>query len=62
MNTRTTWRKSSHSGGSGGDCVEIADLTHQVAIRDSKSPHTPHLPLTPTAFTTLIQTLKSPHQ
>jgi hypothetical protein len=33
------WRKSSYSGGgsSGGDCVEVADLTGRAAVRDSKS-------------------------
>lgn len=30
------WRKSSYSGGNGGDCVEVA---HTVgAVRDSKNP------------------------
>jgi hypothetical protein len=32
------WRKSSHSGGSGGDCVEVAGLAIVVAVRDSKTP------------------------
>ncbi|AXG79992.1 DUF397 domain-containing protein [Streptomyces paludis] len=34
------WRKSSYSG-SGGDCVEVADLasTTSAAVRDSKTPH-----------------------
>ncbi|MEV0740313.1 DUF397 domain-containing protein [Streptomyces sp. NPDC050549] len=40
METRrqTTWRKSSYSGSNGGDCVEVADLTPHIAIRDSKNP------------------------
>ncbi|WP_435839174.1 DUF397 domain-containing protein [Streptodolium elevatio] len=33
------WRKSSHSGGEGGQCVEVASLTAATAVRDSKRPH-----------------------
>ena len=33
------WRKSSYSNGSGGACVEVADLHGGVcAVRDSKEP------------------------
>jgi hypothetical protein len=38
-----TWRKSSHSGEDGGQCVELADLAAAVGVRDSKNPHGPHL-------------------
>jgi len=32
-----TWRKSSYSGGSGGDCIEVADGAEAlVPVRDSK--------------------------
>jgi hypothetical protein len=32
-----TWRKSSHSGSNGGNCVEVAPLSGaRVAVRDSK--------------------------
>ncbi|MFI6468169.1 DUF397 domain-containing protein [Streptomyces sp. NPDC050528] len=40
---RTTWRRSSHSGSSGGDCVEVAApapaaaRSLRIAIRDSKT-------------------------
>jgi hypothetical protein len=45
------WRKSSYSGGSGGNCVEVAtNLPGLVAIRDSKHPTGPALVLTPTAW------------
>lgn len=30
------WRKSSHSGGEGGNCVEVARLAPEVGVRDSK--------------------------
>ncbi len=32
-----TWRKSSHSGGNGGQCVEVA-ASGRVLVRDSKDP------------------------
>jgi hypothetical protein len=32
------WRKSSHSGGNGGSCVEVAGLADKrIAVRDSKN-------------------------
>ena len=34
--TRATWRKSSRSGGNGGQCVELA--LRGRAVRDSKDP------------------------
>lgn len=40
---RPQWRKSSRSGGSGGNCVEVARLSHAVAVRDSKRPDVPAL-------------------
>jgi len=33
-----TWRKSSHSGSTGGDCVEVARLDARQLVRDSKNP------------------------
>lgn len=37
------WRKSTRSGGTGGQCVEVADLPHGTAVRDSKDPTGPVL-------------------
>lgn len=36
-----SWRKSSHSGGNGGQCVEVASTLN--ALRDSKNPAGPVL-------------------
>ena len=37
--SRAVWRKSSYSGGNGGQCVEVAlNLPGIVAVRDSKNP------------------------
>ncbi len=36
------WRKSSHSGSEGGNCVELGYEDHEpIAIRDSKNPDGP---------------------
>lgn len=32
------WRKSSYSGGTGGDCVELALTNRGLLVRDSKAP------------------------
>lgn len=49
------WHKSSYSGGTGGNCVEVAHLGDgHRAVRDSKNPTGPALIVTPaewTAFT-----------
>jgi hypothetical protein len=42
--SNATWRKSSYSGGNGGDCVEIGVLAvGGLAVRDSKDPGGPKL-------------------
>lgn len=56
--TQPTWRKSSHSGGHEGDCVEIADLNGHVGIRDSKNPDSGHLVLTRRNFAALLSRQK----
>jgi hypothetical protein len=60
--TSPIWRKSSRSeGGTSGDCVEVACLSHAIGVRDSKSPNTDHLTLSPDAFTALVQQIKNNH-
>ncbi|MER6182555.1 DUF397 domain-containing protein [Streptomyces sp. NPDC001652] len=53
--TRARWRKSSYSGSSGGDCVEVAHLTPHIAVRDSKNPRAGVLSVTPEAFTHFVR-------
>ncbi|MFG2740895.1 DUF397 domain-containing protein [Streptomyces chartreusis] len=55
MLTAIQWRKSSYSGDQGGNCVEIAESTASVAIRDSKNTAGPILAFEPTAFTTFVK-------
>ena len=55
MDTTTdsaTWRKSTYSGGSGTECVEVGVADHgHVLLRDTKDRgHGPVLRLTPRAF------------
>jgi Domain of unknown function (DUF397) len=50
-----TWRKSSHSNESGGNCVEVADgFAGVVPVRDSKDPEGPALLFTSAAFSTFV--------
>ncbi|MVU79758.1 DUF397 domain-containing protein [Nocardia sp. ET3-3] len=37
------WHKSTYSGGSGGECVEVAFAGGRVGVRDSKDPAGPNL-------------------
>ncbi|MDK1348912.1 DUF397 domain-containing protein [Streptomyces sp. 378] len=54
-----TWHKSSHSGGSGGDCLEIADgHPSLIPVRDSKTPHGPKLVFRATAWAAFVENLK----
>ncbi|GAA2442099.1 hypothetical protein GCM10010191_68010 [Actinomadura vinacea] len=54
------WRKSSRStGGTGGECVELARLgKNDVGIRDSRAPETGHVTLKPRAFALLVNQVK----
>jgi hypothetical protein len=55
------WRKSSYSGPDDGNaCVEIANSTTQVAIRDSKAPARVPLTFPADAFTAFVEALKKP--
>jgi hypothetical protein len=54
------WRKSSYSGGNGGDCVEVAATPPTaIAVRDSKDPDGPKLVFTPAAWAAFTQTLRT---
>ncbi|MEU0070554.1 DUF397 domain-containing protein [Streptomyces sp. NPDC006332] len=56
-----TWRKSSYSGGGGGDCLEVADGNPTlVPVRDSKTPSGPKLAFRPEAWSAFIENLKNP--
>ncbi|MEU7653608.1 DUF397 domain-containing protein [Micromonospora taraxaci] len=54
--TDAHWRKSTRSGGNGGECVEVADnLPGIVAVRDSKDPEGPALTFSPNAWASFVR-------
>jgi hypothetical protein len=57
--TGAAWRKSTYSGGQGGDCVEVADGLPVVPVRDSKDPEGPALIFPAAAWTAFITDLKA---
>ncbi|GAB2847607.1 hypothetical protein GCM10022221_53770 [Actinocorallia aurea] len=52
------WRKSSHSTGSGDNCVELAALAGAVGVRDSKNPQGEPLVLGRPVFARLARGLR----
>ncbi|MBQ1017159.1 DUF397 domain-containing protein [Micromonospora sp. D93] len=53
--TGAVWRKSSRSGGNGGQCVEVADnLSGIVGVRDSKDPSGPALTFDPQTWKAFV--------
>ncbi|HUA31059.1 MAG TPA: DUF397 domain-containing protein [Streptosporangiaceae bacterium] len=57
--TQPRWRKSSHSGNGGSDCVEVArNLTGIVLVRDSKDQAGPELRLTGPAWSAFMQAVR----
>jgi hypothetical protein len=55
-----TWRKSSYSGASGGNCVEVAQFADPaIAVRDSKDPEGPRLVLTSDKWHAFVTDVKS---
>ncbi|MFD3564168.1 DUF397 domain-containing protein [Streptomyces sp. NPDC058686] len=59
--TLTMWRKSSYSGGSSGDCLEVNDdaCAAHVPVRDSKNPHGPAVVFTSGAWTAFLGAVKA---
>ncbi|WP_081620553.1 DUF397 domain-containing protein [Nocardiopsis potens] len=54
---RLCWKKSSYSG-SQGECVEVAGLSEQMAVRDSKNLASGYLVFDGTEWTSFLRTLK----
>jgi uncharacterized protein DUF397 len=57
--SHAVWRKSSHSNGSGGICVEVAFVSDATAVRDSKDPSGPALIFNAHAFKGLLGKIKT---
>ncbi|MEV0634365.1 DUF397 domain-containing protein [Streptomyces sp. NPDC050619] len=58
--TALEWFKSSYSSGEGGACVEVALHSTTIHIRDSKTPTTPHLTITPATWTAFLKLPNNP--
>jgi Domain of unknown function (DUF397) len=58
MTDSAAWRKSSYSGGSGGNCVEIADAANAVIVRDTRDRASGTLTFTAGAWEAFTATLK----
>ena len=54
-----TWRKSTYSNGTGGNCVEVADLLGGRAVRDSKHPEGPVFVFRRDAWRAFLQGIES---
>ncbi|MFF4080899.1 DUF397 domain-containing protein [Streptomyces sp. NPDC001777] len=54
------WFKSSYSGGSGTECVEVADLATVVGVRDSKHPEGPHVAVQRSSWNEFVRSLRRP--
>ena len=52
------WRKSSHSGSTGGDCVEVARLDARRLLRDSKDTAGGVLTLDLNAWAAMVSQIK----
>ncbi|WP_431980934.1 DUF397 domain-containing protein [Streptomyces qinglanensis] len=48
------WFKSSYSGSEGDSCVEVANGTQAIHVRDSKDRRSPELALSPTAWSDFV--------
>jgi hypothetical protein len=58
--SQAMWRKSSLSGGDGGNCVEVADLSGgRRAVRDSKDRGGPALVFTPAEWAAFVGGVKT---
>ncbi|MEU9480740.1 DUF397 domain-containing protein [Streptomyces sp. NPDC048191] len=59
MAPESAWFKSSYSNDTGGNCIEIADRTTEVGIRDSKKKTGPALVVPATAWSSFISLVRS---
>ncbi|MFF1786035.1 DUF397 domain-containing protein [Kitasatospora sp. NPDC058243] len=54
MSTELAWFKSSYSGNEGGACVEVAETTGVIHVRDSKDKSGPQLAFEPAAWQAFV--------
>ncbi|MFC5662310.1 DUF397 domain-containing protein [Kitasatospora misakiensis] len=59
MSSELEWFKSSYSSNEGGQCVEVAEATSAVLVRDSKDKSGPHLTFSPAAWEAFVEFAQS---
>ncbi|MFF8770821.1 DUF397 domain-containing protein [Kitasatospora sp. NPDC015120] len=59
MSSELVWFKSSYSSNEGGNCVEVAETTSTVLVRDSKDKSGPHLTFSPAAWEAFVEFAQS---
>ncbi|MFF2146695.1 DUF397 domain-containing protein [Kitasatospora sp. NPDC058190] len=58
--TGASWRKSSYSGGGGGNCIEVADgFAAVMPVRDSKDPSGPALLFSADAWQSFVVAVRA---
>jgi hypothetical protein len=53
------WRKSTRSGGNGGNCVEVAKLAGTIGVRDSKDVDAAVLAFEPTSWSAFVASVRA---
>lgn len=56
--SNTVWRKSSRSGSTGGECVEVARKGSVNAVRDSKNPEGGFIALERDVWAAMVSQIK----
>lgn len=52
------WRKSSYSNGTGGECVEVAEFSVNIGVRDSKTPEGAPIAVSRTAWAGFVTAVR----
>lgn len=60
INEHVHWFKSSYSGGSGTECVEVADLVTAIGVRDSQRPEGPRVAVRRSTWADFVRGLRRP--
>ena len=58
MTSNVSWRKSSYSGGSGGNCIEVGSKQNVIVVRDTKDRQGPVLKVSAEAWRRFADRLK----
>jgi hypothetical protein len=58
METARNWRTASYSGANGGECVEVANATDSVIVRDTKNRNGGALSVPASAWRAFIAAIK----